>query len=71
MTKICDMKSEIKDLEIIMDEAITIQVLNFLDYSFAQFFGIMSLKARKKEISYIWEPCQSSKRRRNLNEKSG
>lgn len=37
MTKIRDVKSEIEDLDITMDEAITIQVLNSFDSFFAQF----------------------------------
>ena len=49
MTKIRDVKSEIEDLEITIDEAITIQVLNSLDSSFAQFLGILSHEAREKE----------------------
>ena len=35
MTKIRDVKSEIEDLEITIDEAITIQVFNSLNSSFA------------------------------------
>ncbi len=46
MTKIRDVKFEIEDLEITMDEAITIQVLNSLNSSFTQFLGILSYKAR-------------------------
>lgn len=38
-----------------MNEAITIQILNLLDSSFAQFLGIISYKARKKKSSYIWK----------------
>ena len=49
MTKIRDVRSEIEDLEITMDEAITIQVLNSLDSSFEQFLGILSHEAREKE----------------------
>ena len=49
MTKIRDVKSEIEDLEITMDEAITIQVLNSLDSSFARFLDILSHKAREKK----------------------
>ena len=49
MTKIRDVKFEIEDLETTMDEAITIQVLNSLDFFFAQFLGILSQEARKKE----------------------
>ncbi len=48
MTKIRDVKSEIEDLEITMDEAITIQVLNSLDSSFTEFLGILSHEAREK-----------------------
>ncbi len=48
MTKICDIKSEIEDLEITIDEAIIIPVSNFLDSSFTQFFGILSHEAREK-----------------------
>ena len=49
MTKIRDVKLEIEDLEITMDEAITIQVLNSLDSSFAQFLDILSHEAREKD----------------------
>ncbi len=49
MIKICDVKSEIENLEITIDEAITIQVTNFLDFFFAQFFDILSHKAREKK----------------------
>ncbi len=49
MTKIRDVKSEIEDLEITMDEAITIKVLNCLDHSFPQFLGIFSHEAREKK----------------------
>ncbi len=48
MSKICDVKSEIEDLEITIDEAIKIQVLNSLDSSFAKFFSILSHEAREK-----------------------
>ena len=52
MTKIRDVRSEIKDLEITMDEAIIIQVLNFLDFLFAQFLGIFwVIRLEKKKIS--------------------
>ena len=50
MTKILDVKTEIEDLEITMDEAITMQVLNSLDSSFARFLGILSHKAREKIV---------------------
>ena len=49
MTKIRDVKSEIEDLKIPMDKAITIQVLNSLDSSFTQFLGILSHEAREKD----------------------
>ncbi len=49
MTKIRDVRSEIEDLEITMDEAVTIQVLNSLDFFFAKFLGILSNEAREKE----------------------
>lgn len=49
MTIIRDVKSEIEDLEITIDEAIIIQILNFLDSSFVQFLGILSHEAREKE----------------------
>lgn len=49
MTKIRDVKSKIEDLEIIIDEVISIQVLNFFDLSFVQFLNILSYKAREKE----------------------
>lgn len=49
MTKICNIKSEIKDLGITIDKAIIIQVLNFFDTSFMLFFGILSHKIREKE----------------------
>ena len=60
MTKIRDVRSEIEDLEITMDEAITIQVLNSLDSSFAQFLGILSHEARKKEELPILESLAKS-----------
>lgn len=50
ITKICNIKSKIEDLQITMDEAITIQVLSSLDYFFTQFLGILSRKARKKAV---------------------
>ncbi len=48
MTKIQVVKSKMKELEIIIDEAITIHIFNYLDSSFAQFLGILSYEARKK-----------------------
>ena len=47
--KIRDVKSEIEDLEITMDEVITIQVPSSFDSFFAQFFGILSHEAREKK----------------------
>ncbi len=49
MIKIRDVRSKIEDLEITMDEAITIQVLNPFDFSFAQFLDILSHEAGEKE----------------------
>ena len=49
MTKIRNVRSEIEDLEITMDEAIIIHILNSLNCFFAQFLDILSHKARKKE----------------------
>ena len=49
MTKIRHVTSEIEDLEITMDEAITIQVLNSVNSFLAQFYGILSHEAREKE----------------------
>ncbi len=60
MTKIRDVKSEIEDLEITIDEAITIQVLNFLDSSFAQLLGILSHEAREKEKLPTFESLAKS-----------
>lgn len=48
MIKIRNVKSEIKDLEITINKAITIQVLNFLNSSFMQFLSILSYEAREK-----------------------
>ena len=49
MTKIRELKSEIEDLEITMDEGITIQIRKPLDSSFTQFLGILSHEARDKD----------------------
>ncbi len=49
MTKIRDVKSDIEDLEITIDEAITIQVLNSFDSSFTKFLGILSHETREKD----------------------
>ena len=55
MTKICYVKSEIKDLKITMDKIITIQVLNFLNSSFAQLFDVLGHKTRTKKQFPILE----------------
>lgn len=55
MTKIQDIKSEIEDLEIIIDKTIIIQVLNFLNTFFAYFLGILSHEAKKKNKLSIFE----------------
>ncbi len=49
MTNIRELKSEIEDLEITMDEGITIRIWNPLDSSFTQFLGILSHEARDKD----------------------
>ncbi len=49
MNKICEVKSEIEDLKITMDEIITIQVPNSFDSFFAQFLDILSHEAREKK----------------------
>ncbi len=49
MTQICDVRSEIENLEITMNEAVTIQVLNSFNSSFAQFLGILSHEAGETE----------------------
>lgn len=62
MTKIWDVKSEIENLEITMDETIMIQVLNSLNFSFAQFLGILSHEAREKDKLLTFEsPAKSFK----------
>ena len=45
-TKICNVKSEIENLKIIIDEPITIQFLNSVNLFFKQFLGILSRKAK-------------------------
>lgn len=55
MTKTCNIKSAIKDLQITIDEAITIQVLNSLNSFFTQFLGILCYKAKKKAVLLILE----------------
>lgn len=46
MIKICDIKFEIKDLEITIDKTIIIQVITF----FIQFLGILSHKVKQKKL---------------------
>lgn len=55
ITKIRDIRSEIEDLEITIDEAITVQILNSLDLFFIQFFAILSHKAREKAKLFTFE----------------
>lgn len=49
MIKICDLKTEIEELDITMNKVITILVFNFFHLFFVQFFGILSHEAREKE----------------------
>lgn len=49
MTKIRDVNSEIKALDIAIDKAIIIQVLNSVNSYFAQFVGILSHEVREKK----------------------
>ena len=70
MTKIRNVKSEIENLEIIIDEAITIQVLNFLDSSFARFFCILSHEAREKEKLPSFESLAKSLEDKELRTKN-
>ena len=60
MIKICEVRFGIEDLEITIDEAITIQVLNSLDFSFAKFLGILSHEAREKEKLFTLESLTKS-----------
>ena len=60
MTKIRNVKSEIEDLEITIDKAITIEVLNSLDLSFILFFGILSHDIREKAKLSILESLAKS-----------
>ena len=60
MTKIREVKSEIENLKINMEEAITIQVLNIIDLSFAQFLVILSHEAREKEKFLMLESLAKS-----------
>lgn len=55
MTIIYNIKSEIEQLDIIIDKTITIQVFNFLDLSFALFLSILSHEARKKKKLSIFK----------------
>ncbi len=49
MSIIHHVKSEIEEQKITIDETITIQVMNSLDYFFAQFVVVLSHKAKKNE----------------------
>lgn len=49
MIDICNLQSEIWDLKITIDEAITTQILNSLNTFFGQFLGILNHKAREKQ----------------------
>lgn len=49
MTKIRDIKSEIENLNITIDKAITIWDLNSLNLFFVQFVCILSYKTKEKE----------------------
>lgn len=60
MTKIYNVKLEIEDLEITIDKAITIQVLNSLDSFFMQFFNILSYETREKEKFFSLESLTKS-----------
>ena len=60
MTKICVIKFEIEDLHITMDEAITIQVFNFLDSFFTQFLDILCYKTREKTVLPTFENLAKS-----------
>lgn len=55
MTKIWDVRSEIEDLEINMDEPITIQVFNTFDFLFTQFLKILSHKTKEKDKLFSLE----------------
>lgn len=55
MTKICDVKLKIKNLNIKIDKTITIQVLNSINLSFIKFFDILNHKARIKKKLSIFE----------------
>ena len=60
MTRICDVYSEIEDLEITINKVIMIQLLNTFDTFFVQFPGILSHKAGKKEKLSILESLAQS-----------
>lgn len=49
MTKIQDVKLEIENLQITIDQAITIQVFNSLNFFFVQFLDSLSYKTREKD----------------------
>ena len=60
MTKIRNVKSEIEDLGITIDEVITIQILNSLGSSFTRFLGLLSHKARETEKFLLLESLAKS-----------
>ena len=60
MTKIRNVKSEIEDLQITMDEAIIIQVLNSLNSSFTPFLDILSHETREKAVLLTLENLAKS-----------
>lgn len=55
MNKICDLKFEIEDLEITINKAITIKILNSLDFFSAQSLSILSHQAWEKKNLSIFE----------------
>ena len=46
---IYDMKLVIENLQIIIDDLVLISVLNYFDFYFTKFFGILNHKVREKE----------------------
>lgn len=49
------MKSKIENLKIAKNKTIVFQILNFLDFSFAQFLAILNYDAREKKKLSILE----------------
>lgn len=66
MTKIRDIKSKIENLEITMDKAIIIQVLNLFNSSFIQILNILSYDTRKKAKLPILESLAKSLKDKKL-----